>query len=367
MAGQGTLGLELCEQVAEVTQVVVPVGGGGLISGVATAVKALAPQARVIGVEPAVISTLGASIAAGEPLRRPAGTTIADALAPPSLGQAPLTVLSELLDEAVSVSEEQIAEGFRFLYARAKLASSLRRRRPWPRSSRGSSSRFRAPCSCSRAATSRPRSRPRCSPAEPQATRSAWAPAGSAAQSISTIRSSGAPELVRARDQLRHQRRGAAHGLAERHAAQPQPGEQTGEDVAGAAPELRDVRRPRQPRAVGVEADDVLCRPSVVLQHQPLDDHLARARRVQLARGGDRLADARDRPVDEPLELEAVRHEQVGARHRLLAERAHELGRDVELALVAEHRIAYVQASGRASRTIASASSTKCHASGRPR
>ena len=111
MAGQGTLGLELCEQVEGVTQVVVPVGGGGLISGVATAVKALAPQARVIGVEPAVISTLGASIAAGEPLLRPAGKTVADALAPPALGRAPLAVLGELLDEAVAVSEEQIADG----------------------------------------------------------------------------------------------------------------------------------------------------------------------------------------------------------------------------------------------------------------
>ena len=87
-----------------------------------TAVKALAPQARVICVEPAVISTLGASIAAGEPLLRPAGKTVADALAPPTVGHAPLAVLGELLDEAVAVSEERIAEGFRILYARAKLA-----------------------------------------------------------------------------------------------------------------------------------------------------------------------------------------------------------------------------------------------------
>jgi threonine dehydratase len=122
MAGQGTLGLELCEQVSEITQVVVPVGGGGLISGVATAVKALAPQARVISVEPANIATVAASIAAGAPVPRPANKTIADALAPPSVGPGALSVLSELLDEAVGVSEEQIAEGFRFLYARAKLA-----------------------------------------------------------------------------------------------------------------------------------------------------------------------------------------------------------------------------------------------------
>ena len=122
MAGQGTVGLELCEQVEEVTQVVVPVGGGGLISGVATAVKALAPTARVVGVEPAAISTLAASIAAGAPIPRPAGVSIADALGPPSIGAGPLSVLAHLLDEAVAVSEEQIAEAFRFLYARAKLA-----------------------------------------------------------------------------------------------------------------------------------------------------------------------------------------------------------------------------------------------------
>ncbi|MDX6540029.1 MAG: threonine dehydratase [Gaiellales bacterium] len=122
MAGQGTLGIELCQQVGEVTQVVVPVGGGGLIGGVATAVKALAPNARVIGVEPAAIATLGASIAAGEPVPRPRGTTLADALAPPTIGGPPLAVLMQLLDEVVTVSEDELAEGFRFLYARAKLA-----------------------------------------------------------------------------------------------------------------------------------------------------------------------------------------------------------------------------------------------------
>jgi threonine dehydratase len=122
MAGQGTLGLELCEQVGEISQVVVPVGGGGLIAGVATAVKALSPGARVIGVEPAAISTLANSLAAGLPVPRPGATTMADALGPPSIGPGPLAVLRELLDEAVTVSEAQIAEAFRFLYARAKLA-----------------------------------------------------------------------------------------------------------------------------------------------------------------------------------------------------------------------------------------------------
>ena len=122
MAGQGTLGLELCEQVDEVTQVVVPVGGGGLIAGVATAVKALAPDARVIGVEPARSRRWRRRSRPAMPVPRPARHHVADALGPPSIGGGPLAVLKELLDEVVVVSEEQIAEGFRFLYARAKLA-----------------------------------------------------------------------------------------------------------------------------------------------------------------------------------------------------------------------------------------------------
>src|SRR4029077_19405280 len=86
MAGQGTVGLELCEQVAEVRQVVVPVGGGGLASGGATGVRARAPVARLSGVAPTGISARAASIAAGAPVARPAGVSIADALGPPSIG-----------------------------------------------------------------------------------------------------------------------------------------------------------------------------------------------------------------------------------------------------------------------------------------
>jgi threonine dehydratase len=122
MAGAGTVALELLQDAGELDLLLVPVGGGGLISGVATAVKALSPNARVIGVEPATISTLATSLAAGLPVPRPAGVSVADALGPPSIGTGPLAVLKELLDEVVVVSEEQIAEGFRFLYARAKLA-----------------------------------------------------------------------------------------------------------------------------------------------------------------------------------------------------------------------------------------------------
>ena len=91
----------------------------------------------MIGVEPASISTLATSIAAGLPVPRPAGVSIADALGPPSIGAGPLAVLRELLDEAVSVSEEQIAEAFRFLYARAKLAVEPAARRAGRRAARG--------------------------------------------------------------------------------------------------------------------------------------------------------------------------------------------------------------------------------------
>ena len=223
MAGQGTLGLELCEQVDEVTQVVVPVGGGGLISGVATAVKALAPDARVIGVEPAGISTLGASLAAGAPVPRPAGTTIADALAPPSIGPGPLAVLTELLDEAVTVSEEQLAEAFRFVYARAKLAVEPAAAAPVAALLSGvvepvpgtvlvlSGGNVAAELAASLLAgeSFKPRAR-RARRAAPRPSRS---------RQCATRAS---PSSWRAHDQCIHQRGGACHRLVERRAGQAQ-------------------------------------------------------------------------------------------------------------------------------------------------
>jgi threonine dehydratase len=120
-AGQGTVGLELVEDVPDVDVVLVPVGGGGLVSGIAAAVKGLRPQARVVGVEPERSAALTEGLAAGRPVPvQPA--SIADALAAPFAGENVLRICSVLGVETVLVSEEEIEAAFRFLYTRAKLA-----------------------------------------------------------------------------------------------------------------------------------------------------------------------------------------------------------------------------------------------------
>jgi threonine dehydratase len=120
-AGHGSLGLELLEDAPGVDVVLVPVGGGGLISGVATAVKGQRPDARVIGVEPDGSAALSAALAAGEvvPIQP---QTIADGLGAPFTGEHSLAVARERVDEVVLVTDEEIAEAMRFLYERAKLA-----------------------------------------------------------------------------------------------------------------------------------------------------------------------------------------------------------------------------------------------------
>lgn len=121
MAGQGTVGLELAEDVPDVDVVVVPVGGGGLVSGVATAVKGLRPEARVVAVEPEGSAALHAGLAAGRSVKIEP-RTIADGLNAPFAGQVALAVCRERVDETVLVGDEEIEEAMRFLYARAKLA-----------------------------------------------------------------------------------------------------------------------------------------------------------------------------------------------------------------------------------------------------
>ena len=115
-SGHGTLGLEIAEEVPGVDVVVVPVGGGGLIAGIASALGC-----RVVGVEPEGAASLSAALEAGKPVPiRP--KSIADGLATPFAGEHSLAVARERVDEVVLVSEEEIEEGFRFLYTRAKLA-----------------------------------------------------------------------------------------------------------------------------------------------------------------------------------------------------------------------------------------------------
>jgi threonine dehydratase len=121
IAGQGTVGLEIVEDVAEVDVVVVPVGGGGLISGIATAVKGLRPQARIVAVEPELSPALHEALKAGRPVPvQP--RSIADGLGAPFAGDHAVRVCTAVGVESVLVSEEEIEEGFRFVYRRAKLA-----------------------------------------------------------------------------------------------------------------------------------------------------------------------------------------------------------------------------------------------------
>jgi threonine dehydratase len=121
MAGQGTVGLEVMEDVPEADVVVVPVGGGGLISGTATAVKGIRPQARVIGIEPELSPALHEALQAGRPVPV-SPRSIADGLGAPFAGENCLSVCVERVDEVVLVTEDEIKEGMRFLYSRAKLA-----------------------------------------------------------------------------------------------------------------------------------------------------------------------------------------------------------------------------------------------------
>ena len=124
IAGQGTCGLEIVEDLPGVTSVLVPVSGGGLSSGVATAVKALAPAAHVIGVEPELAADAQASLRAGEIVRWSSADTtrtMADGLRVPALGRLPFEHLRAYLDEIVTVSEAQIADAMRQLATRARL------------------------------------------------------------------------------------------------------------------------------------------------------------------------------------------------------------------------------------------------------
>ena len=124
MAGAGTLAVELLEQVPEVATVVVPVGGGGLVSGVATWLAARAPQVSVVGVEPETTATMAAALANGARVDPDArnGPTLADGLAGGlEPGSATVGVVAAHVDRLVTVSEEQIRAAVRHVHARAGL------------------------------------------------------------------------------------------------------------------------------------------------------------------------------------------------------------------------------------------------------
>jgi threonine dehydratase len=124
MAGQGTVGVEMLEDAPEADVVLVQVGGGGLVSGIATAVKGIKPGARVVAVEPERSPALNASLKAGEAVTVEA-KSIADGLNGPYAGPNCVRVCLELGVESVLVTEDALREAFRFMYGRMKLACEV--------------------------------------------------------------------------------------------------------------------------------------------------------------------------------------------------------------------------------------------------
>jgi threonine dehydratase len=121
VAGQGTLGLELLEDVPEVARIIVPVGGGGLASGIAIAVKSARPEVEVIGVQVASVAAYPESLRRGEPVQVPPGLTIADGIAVKRPGELTLALIRQWLDDVVVVPEDDVAEAMVLLMEKAKL------------------------------------------------------------------------------------------------------------------------------------------------------------------------------------------------------------------------------------------------------
>jgi len=121
LAGAGTAGLEIAEDLPEAAVVIVPVGGGGLLGGVASAVRQARPEVRIVAVELEAGPGLGPALAAGKPVPAPRPPTIADGMTPPFVGALPLEIAREAAVEVVTVTEAEILEGMRLLATRAKL------------------------------------------------------------------------------------------------------------------------------------------------------------------------------------------------------------------------------------------------------
>jgi threonine dehydratase len=121
VAGQGTLGLELLDDVPDLAKVVVPIGGGGLGSGVAIAVKSARPDVEVVGVQAETVAPFPASLRAGEPIDAPQALTIADGIAVKRPGSLTLELIGQWVDDVVVVAEDDIAEAMVMLMERAKL------------------------------------------------------------------------------------------------------------------------------------------------------------------------------------------------------------------------------------------------------
>jgi len=120
IAGQGTMGLEILQQVSDVEAIIAPIGGGGLISGVACAVKETNPHVRVIGVQPARLPSMKVAIAEGHPVTLNPAPTIADGIAVRRAGEKTLPLIQKYVDDIVTVDEEEIANAVLLLLEREK-------------------------------------------------------------------------------------------------------------------------------------------------------------------------------------------------------------------------------------------------------
>ncbi len=123
IAGQGTLGLEILDQAPEVDALVVGVGGGGLISGIAAAIKAAQPRVKIFGVEPIGAAAMTQSLERGEPVLLDSVDTVADGLAAPFAGEHTLAHVQVYVDDVVAVSDGQILEAMALLLERCKVVA----------------------------------------------------------------------------------------------------------------------------------------------------------------------------------------------------------------------------------------------------
>lgn len=121
IAGHGTIGLEILEDLPNVQAVLIPIGGGAISTGIGLAIKSLRPDVKIIGVEPALAPKMSRALAAGEPVDIGASTTVADGLRAPKVGQVNLELAQSYLDEVVQVSDEAITAALTLVLLRAKL------------------------------------------------------------------------------------------------------------------------------------------------------------------------------------------------------------------------------------------------------
>ena len=123
IAGQGTMALEILEQAPELDTLVVPVGGGGLLAGVVTVVKALRPEVRVVAVEPAGAASFRAARLHGGPVTTPVEPTLADGLSVACVGTTTFALSGHLVDDVVTVTEDELAAAVRLLARRAGIVA----------------------------------------------------------------------------------------------------------------------------------------------------------------------------------------------------------------------------------------------------